>query len=316
MVKHLKAGFLRAINSLGYTVIRIPPRPQKTSDVVNMVVAGKTIKIHGGNPLRRVYELNPQCNSQMAEVAALVEAKYPSAWAVDVGANVGDTLAILRSRTKMPILCVEGDTHCFGLLQENARQFDNVQLLNAFLSNESGSERIQTEREGWNTTLVKSQHPDRGREIKFETLDEVTARLKCQSLVKLLKVDTEGYDMRIVQGAKNILSTARPVLTWEMNKENIAVLGDDVGAHFDYLTGLGYRRFFIFDPDGKPICILGATDRLPFLSLYEYSGPAQGICYFDVWAFHQDDEQLFHQFLAGRKTGARDLKFDGEAIRN
>jgi FkbM family methyltransferase len=298
-IKAVKVSILRVIYLFGYTVNKLPHKSKKTSDVVEMIVAGKKIKVHSGNPLRSVYTENPQCNIHMAQVAALVEEKYPAAWAVDVGANVGDTLAIIRSRTKMPIICVEGDSHCFELLQENAHQFENAHMFNMFLSNQPGSAFIKTEKEGWNATLSECQNQENSREIEFETLDRLADRLKCQAMVKLLKVDTEGYDMRILRGAAAILATTHPVLSLEMNKENIKPLGDDVGAFFEYLTGLGYCNFFLIDPTGRPVCVLDANDHKPFLSLYDFSGPAQCLCYLDIWAFHHADQDLFVNFLTG-----------------
>jgi len=297
--KSLRAKISLAFQYLGYDVRRLPPRPRKTSDVVKIKVAGSELKIHGGNPLSRVYARNPRCNMHMARVAALIEKKYSAAWGVDVGANIGDTLAIVRSTAKMPVICVEGDNHCFALLQENAQRFKDVHLFNTFLSNKPGATFVKTEKEGWNTTLLETTDPENGREVRFETLDELSSRLKCQTAIKFLKVDTEGYDMRILNGAEKILTSARPVLSFEINKENIEPLGDDVGEFFNYLTGLGYCRFYLMNPDGGPVCILEANGHKTFMSLYQFSGFGRSICYLDVLAFHQDDEGLFEDFLMG-----------------
>jgi hypothetical protein len=43
---------------------------------------------------------------------ALTQAKYPNLTMIDVGANVGDSIAIVR--VDVPILCVEGEDHFFG----------------------------------------------------------------------------------------------------------------------------------------------------------------------------------------------------------
>jgi hypothetical protein len=48
------------------------------------------------------------------ELVALTQAKYPNLTMIDVGANVGDFIAIVRWHVDAPILCVEGEDHFFS----------------------------------------------------------------------------------------------------------------------------------------------------------------------------------------------------------
>jgi hypothetical protein len=138
--------------------------------------------------------------------------------------------------------------------------------------------------------------------IKFESLDNLTQTLNCHEQVKLIKVDTEGYDMRIIRGASEILASAKPVLSFELNRENIFPLGDSVVDFFDFLSQMGFTNFLVADPNGKPVCTLRADDRHMVSSLYQYSGPHRPICYFDIWAFHKADEDLFAMFLKNQEV--------------
>lgn len=304
LTKEIKAGIIRTMNRFGYTIIKVRPSPKKSNAVVEIPFHGRTLKIHPGNPLYHAYRENPKTNAPMGLVANWVIDKYPAAWAVDVGANVGDTMLIIRSKADMPIICVEGDLHCYRLLEENARELERVHGFNIFLSDKSGTTQVSTEKEGWNMTLVESRKGQAGREIKMETLDKVIDDLGCKNSVKFVKVDTEGYDMRILRGAANTLAAAHPVLTFEINRENIEVLGDNVGDFYDYLTGLGYSDFLLADPNGDPVCVLGPNDRQVFFSLYTYSGPRRAVCYIDVWAFHRDDHDLFARFCDAQSASS------------
>lgn len=40
----------------------------------------------------------------------MVQQKYPDLSLIDIGTNVGDTVAIVRQDAHYPILCVEGST--------------------------------------------------------------------------------------------------------------------------------------------------------------------------------------------------------------
>jgi FkbM family methyltransferase len=296
-MKLLKKPILKAINSLGYTVVKLPLQPRKNDTLVEVAVAGRRLVIHSGNPLWKVYQQNPSCNRALAVIAKLVTGKYPDAWAFDVGANIGDTLAVILSQAKLPVVCVEGDSHCYGLLQQNARQFESVHTLNVFLSSQPETVNVKIEKAGWNTTLLETEKTEATRQIKFETIDNIASQLGCRNRVQLIKVDTEGFDIRILRGAAGILSATKPVVSFELNKENIAPLGDSVADFFDFLSGHGYNNYFLTDPDGKPICTLSAGDGPLFSSLYKYSGPMKPVCYFDVLAFHANDQDLFDLFV-------------------
>ena len=70
----------------------------------------------------------PDYAENVGRAAAVVERKYPGRGLVDVGANVGDTAAVVRSHTGLPILSIEGSPYYFELLQANARSIDDVEL--------------------------------------------------------------------------------------------------------------------------------------------------------------------------------------------
>jgi len=303
LVKRCKRTLLRGINALGYAVYKLPPRPSSSSRIKSIALGGRTIRIYSGNPLCHAYQQNPQYNFTIGVVAAMVQKRFPDAWAVDVGANVGDTLAIIKSNAAaMPVICIEGDPICFELLQDNARQFEAVFPVKAFLSDQPGTARVECHKAGWNTTLTEAGSDGRGQPLEFQTLDQVVERLNGHHRVKLLKVDTEGYDIRILRGAARILGRHRPVITFELNRENVEPLGDSVGDFIDYLVNSGYGHFILNDSEGRFICALNGKDKAALLDLYQYSNLGRPIYYYDIWVFHLSDGDLFEDFLAQERA--------------
>jgi FkbM family methyltransferase len=296
-IKTLKLGVLGCIKQFGYSIHRLPPKPKKNSKVTGVILGGKVIKIHTGNPLCFQYKHNPQHNCSIGIAAALVKNRFPTAWAVDVGANIGDTLAIIKGKASLPVICVEGDAFCYDLLRENARLFDDVYLFKTFLSDKPGEANMALQKDGWNLTLTPARPDSLGEKLQFETLDRLVEGIKQPVRVKLLKVDTEGYDMRILKGAAGILERDKPVITFELNRENIEPLGDSVGDFYDYLVNLGYHHFILNDSGGRLICVLDNHTKSQLLDLYQYSYLGQPIYYFDIWAFHETDKDLFDSFL-------------------
>ena len=66
----------------------------------------------------------------------------------------------------------------------------------------------------------------RGKKVSFMPLDDAIEDIDLHK-VKLLKVDTEGFDARVLRGSQNVLKIGRPVVLFEYNRENLTPLGED-----------------------------------------------------------------------------------------
>ena len=65
---------------------------------------------------RNIYKLY---DFNLGEIASLVVRKYRDATAIDIGANVGDTAAVLCRDHDVPVLCVEGHPAFLRYLKKN-----------------------------------------------------------------------------------------------------------------------------------------------------------------------------------------------------
>src|SRR5207249_5016916 len=66
------------------------------------------------------YVLAPDTNQFLGRLAACIGDSDAEFGIIDVGANCGDTAALMRSHAKLPILCIEGDAKLYALLQKNS----------------------------------------------------------------------------------------------------------------------------------------------------------------------------------------------------
>jgi FkbM family methyltransferase len=59
---------------------------------------------------------------------------------IDIGANVGDSVAIVREQSDYPILCIEGNETYFQILEENLRRgaYASVMAVNVFVATYTG----------------------------------------------------------------------------------------------------------------------------------------------------------------------------------
>jgi len=268
-------------------------------------VGDSLIRLPVRNPLFWIYRAEPRLYDCVTYLAASVEKWRPGSTLVDVGANVGDTLAYFRSGSNLPILCVEGDEEVLPLLEENARRFEQVRIAREFLSDREETLPLRIDKKGWNGTLLPGTAGEgHVRPLRLRTLDALDASLNIGP-VGLVKTDAEGYDMKILRGARNLLERDRPVLLFEFNPENLLALGEDPGAFHDYLAELGYVCHVVFDPFGNLLFAPEDGSKGLWLDLFRYAGgPSKCIGHFDICAFHRDDRPKCGAFVAGWRERA------------
>jgi FkbM family methyltransferase len=183
---------------------------------------------------------------------------------VDIGANVGDTAAAIRTETDVPILCVEGDERFFALLERNARRLGDVELERAFVDAPS---RGRVERGAGTAHLVEG-----AGELPAKPLGPVLDEHPRFASPALLKLDTDGMDIAIIDANLELLGRVRPTLFFEYDPH----LGAEPGV-FERLHSVGYRTAEWYENTGK----LAARVTLPAHLHDDYVGHA-GARYADV----------------------------------
>jgi FkbM family methyltransferase len=157
---------------------------------------------------------------------------------VDVGANVGDTAAVIREETDVPILCVEGDGRFFELLERNAPRLGDVELERAFVE---APARGRVER-GAGTARVAAGED----ELPAKPLARILEERPRFASPALLKLDTDGMDVPILLANINLLARLRPVLFFEYDP----ALGASPGV-FARLAAVGYATAEWFENTGE-----------------------------------------------------------------
>jgi FkbM family methyltransferase len=126
---------------------------------------------------------------------------------VDVGAHVG-TWALRATRSFQKVIAFEPNPSTNKILRTNVRlnKLPNITVIGAAISNTTGE--IQMPGERWNRKEVEFQVPVR-------TLDSF--RLK----PSFVKIDTEGNELRVIQGAQETLKQKPQLLIETHNAESV-----------------------------------------------------------------------------------------------
>jgi FkbM family methyltransferase len=167
----------------------------------------------------------------------------------DVGANVGDwTLGLLRRvrELEVPHIAIHAFEPCAGTrqtLSETIRRNDPggiVKVVPLALSNDSGLRSFYVIGAGAGRNSLHPNEAKTVEQVETITLDEYAERANVERIA-FVKVDTEGHDMAVIEGAKTFLAKQKiGVLQFEYNHLWIGARHylKDV---FDFATPLGYH---------------------------------------------------------------------------
>jgi hypothetical protein len=141
----------------------------------------------------------------------------------------------------------------------------------------------------------------RRKKISFIPLDDAIKETDLHR-VKLLKIDTEGFDGRVLRGSQNVLKIGRPVVFFEYNREILSPLGEEGLSIFANLKNHGYRSALFWDHSSRFMLGTSLNDMAIIEDLHDYvdfleEKPLSCLCYLDVCIFHEFDQDLAEECL-------------------
>ena len=226
---------------------------------------------------------------------------------IDIGANVGDTAATLRSFTANPLLCIEGNPAFLPYLRANARTLGpSVALVEAFVEVDEIAALGLAYRSatGSGGFIAGDGVSD---DVAYVRVSDLVRRAEADGAsVTLLKTDTDGLDAFILRDYLR-LQHDRAVLFFECDEAATHAGGPDVWDHsFATLRARGYA-LIVYDNHGLPMLFAAdqcsaAIDDLRFYVRRQAAAGALRVHYLDVWAFPPPHRALFERLRAERET--------------
>ena len=162
----------------------------------------------------------------------------PGETVVDVGANVG-ALSLVASTAVGPsgrVVAVEPHPRTFGYLQQNIRlnQRENVTALNYAVGATPGTLSFSDLDADDRNAVIEHG----GLQVPVETLDALLDGWP--GPIALLKVDVEGFERSVFQGARRVLERTECVY-FEADERNYARYGYGTGDIIALLTQHGFH---------------------------------------------------------------------------
>ncbi len=287
----MKKVIRNILGYFGYDIIKVVPTPFFKKDCI--VRVGKfDLIMPSYNPLRKTYKEQKNFASEISRLTVTVLKKYPDLVFLDIGANNGDTAARVKSVSDIPVISIEGDETSFRYLAENVKQFSGVTIINQFLGEREGFINADLEKKGWNTTIIPSEKSD--TRIGIKTLDLVLKEsTPVQGKLKILKIDTEGFDTIILRGAYEYIKESKPVIYLEYNRDNMSAINENGLETILNLEKFGYRKVLFFDDRGRYVLTTTLANKELINDLNRYADGKNGlIYYYNLCIFHSEDEDL------------------------
>lgn len=226
---------------------------------------------------------------------------------IDIGANVGDSLAgMIDQNSNCSYLCIEADEYFFDFLCKNTQRIQaKISNSKIFLNNSLVGKNItNVSLEG--TRGTKHAVIDSNGKIKSKLLDEIVLMYPEIKNIRLLKSDVDGFDYDVINSSLEVIKKHNPLLFFECDYKTTKQLNNYIKIINNLYNIYKYTKWVIFDNFGD---ILLQTDNINIIQqLFYYinrqnlAQSTRTIYYFDILAIHKDDtlniDDLISKFLS------------------
>jgi FkbM family methyltransferase len=259
--------------------------------LINYQVKGHSLKLPLSHALPSVLQYYPNYANNLARLAGCIHTKYPNLKIIDIGANIGDSVFIIRNKVSCPILCIEGDPVFFKILQINTADCKDVVIKQAFI----GESDITTSKKL--VTILGTAHfkDSINTSTEFSRLSTILTEEPEFAQAKLLKIDTDGFDLAIIRGSADFIQIAKPILFFEYDLFFLKNQKEDGISIFPLLQMLGYHSIVIYDNFGRYLISLPLTETNQIIDLHGYLLNRTGNYYYDICAVQTEDLEIIQQ---------------------
>lgn len=259
-------------------------------DSIHFDFHGFDLELPKKHPLPGLLAAQPYRDLCIGIVAKHVSEKYPTESMIDIGANIGDTAALIARYSSNPLILVEGSDFFSEYLTRNAKKLNNECEIRKVLISDGNA--ITGELRHWGGT-AEFKETINGPAMETVALGDITRKDVC-----FIKTDTDGHDFRILTCAIEWIGSHKPAILFESqvrNENDLAAANELIGA----LADKDYQYFIIWDAAGYHL--LSTSDLGIVFGMHRHLLKTQGTpagsraCNLDVACFHRRDGDIFEK---------------------
>ena len=165
---------------------------------------------------------------------------------IDVGANIGlISLYMLKNVQNTKIYAFEPSPHQYGLFKRTITEnniSDKIELYDLALSDREGEFPFFAHTTGCPADgFIDTGRGGSGKTILVKALPlDIWWKDKGKPKIDLIKIDTEGAELLVLKGAKELLSECQPDIFFEMQEINYKVYGYSYKDILSFFYDIGY----------------------------------------------------------------------------
>lgn len=161
-----------------------------------------------------------------------------AATAIDIGANIGNH-SLYFSDHFQKVLSFEPNPRTFQVLRLNAELAGNVVCFNEGISDVNAEVLLETCNTNSGRSAITGNDTGNARSIRVKALDSIIDQAEN---VRLIKIDVEGHEEKVLIGAEQTIRKNRPIILFEQHREDFR---DGSTASLALLKSYGYVNFAV-----------------------------------------------------------------------
>lgn len=228
------------------------------------------------------YLKNKTINGELKFILSYLKKKKPK-YCLDIGANTGSYSNILLNNTDAKVIAFEPQKNCNIQLKRIKKKFKKrFKFYNVTLGEQSKKiyfnySKNKSELASASNYLSKISYIDqkkfKRKLVKIHTLDNFFWKLLKKELgssrIDFIKIDTEGFELEILKGAKKIFKEFQPKLIQvELNWHHL-FKGHNLWIIYEYLSQLSNYRVYKILPNSNKLIEIDPSK--PEHNLFNYS---------------------------------------------
>jgi len=259
--------------------------------VCSLPVHGRCLKLPLSHPLPDFLRLHPFYDRLPQRISEYIHQKDGHLSCIDVGANIGDTVASFYKDDSDTFLAIEPNPKFNKLLTENWGWNKNVIMVSDICSSESSEGSFAIQEKDGTASVVQTGN---GIKMNRRSLDEIVNDHPSVANANVVKIDTDGNDFEVIAGAKRLLSRNLPVVFFECDAfENTNYVEDCMSA-LKYFKEIGYNYFLLYSNFGYFMGRYSLADLSPFKNLLFFQ-LTSNFYYFDILVMKDEDVSRFYR---------------------
>ena len=226
----------------------------------------------------------------LVDVAVELGQRVDSLVVLDIGANIGDSALLMLDSVDCRIVCVEGDPQWLTYLHKNLGSDRRVAIEPALVSADASSQFVEVVHAEVGTSHVV---PSREGGTPTLPLEQLMAKHPELREVRLVKTDTDGFDVKLALASATVFADSRPVIFFEYDPRPTRVLTPELEPSdiWDGLADEGYEFGIVWTNGGHFLGSGSVRDLTERSKLLEEPDHQLGYGFWDVAVAHRDDAE-------------------------